>query len=479
MRNALATIIFAILLGLVPGCKDDSSGSPDGGGDTSTDTATQMDSDADSDTDIDTDADTDTDIDADTDTDTDTGSTGTPKTGCEPLIAPTGNVIDVTSSQAGELQSIVSQASSGDTISLADGTYALDGDYLWFGTSGVTLRSASGNREAVVLDGNYQTSEIITVAASDVTIADITIQRAYTHPIHVISTDLDDTLNTRIYNVHIIDPREQAIKVNPHEAQIHFTDHGEVACSHLELTDDGRPNINPTSGGCYTGGVDAHQSTGWVIRDNRIEGFWCENGLAEHAVHLWRGCRDTVVERNILVDNARGVGFGLAEDGDARTYNDNPCPGAGYVGHYDGIIRNNFIFASRAELFSSADGFDCGVCLWSACGAKVLHNTIVSTGDNFSSIEWRFQGSTRVEVFNNIVTHPLRQRGSASGREAANLTDAALGLFVDGPGGDLHLAPTASDAINQGMVIPSNACTDDIDGELRDQTPDIGADERY
>jgi hypothetical protein len=329
----------------------------------------------------------------------------------------------------------------------------------------------------VILDGEYTTTEVITVAASDVTIADLTIRRAYTHPIHVVSTDSGDTLNTLIYNVHLVDPREQAIKINPNAAG-HFPDDGEIACSLIELTDEGRPQVNPTSGGCYTGGVDGHQARGWVIRDNTIRGFWCDTGLSEHAVHCWRGCRDTVVERNRLLDNARGVGFGLATSGAARTYDDDPCPGAdgGYVGHYDGIVRNNFIHVSDPDLLASPDGFDCGICLWSACGAEALHNSVVSTGGCFSSIEWRF-ATTDVTVTNNIATHALNERDGATGALAGNLTDATLDLFEDGAGGDLHLVTGATAAIDQGVGVDDGLCDDDIDGDPRDDAPDIGADE--
>jgi hypothetical protein len=426
----------------------------------------------DADADADTDADTDTDADGDTDTDADPGPD------CGPLPPPAGNTIEVGPEQAGELTGIVAAAGEGDTILFADGTYLLGGTYLWIDTPGVTLRSQSGDREAVILDGEYQTTEIVTVAASDVTIADLTIRRAYTHPIHVTATGGGDVTGTRIHNVHISDPREQAIKVNP-AADGAYPDFGEIACSRIELTDAGRPHVNPTSGGCYTGGVDAHQARGWLIRDNEIEGFWCAQGLSEHAIHLWRGCRDTLVARNVLRDNARGIGFGLASSGEARTYDDDPCPAAGgaYVDHYGGVIRNNAIFAGRAELFASAEGFDCGICLWSACGARAVHNSVVSTGDNFSSIEWRFAGAVGIEIANNAATHPLRERDGASAALAGNLEQAGLDLFVDGAGGDLHLAP-GSAAIDQGVVLEPGLCDDDLDGEPRDDgAPDVGADE--
>ncbi len=390
---------------------------------------------------------------------------------CQPLDPPTGSIISV--STVTQLQNAVNTATSGDTILIADGVYNLNGAYLRIDTPNVTLRSASGNREAVVLDGNYITTEIIQAVASNITIADLTLREAYNHPIHVMTTNAGDTLNTIIYNVHIIDPGEQAIKINPAAADT-YPDDGLIACSHIELTDAGRPHIRNN---CYTGGIDAHQAADWVVRDNLIEGFWCDNGLSEHGVHFWRGCRDTQVERNVLNNNARGVGFGLVTSGEARTFSDNPCPaaGGGYVDHYDGIVRNNFVFANDAALFGSEYGFDCGICLWQACGAKAFNNTVVSTQAPFSSIEWRFDHAD-VEIMNNLVSHNLRDRGGTA-VISNNIQNATLSLFVDGTNGDLHLVDTAVSAIDQASVL--SEVMDDIDGDGRytDTAPDIGADE--
>lgn len=392
---------------------------------------------------------------------------------CPPLPPPGGNVVQV-STVAG-LESAVNNAASGTTILVADGIYNLDGVYLLFDTPGVTLRSASGNRQAVVLDGNYITTEIVQIVASDVTIADLTLQEAYDHPIHVMSTETSHTLNTLIYNVHIIDPGQQAIKINPIPGGF-YTDEGVIACSQIELTGAGRAHIRDN---CYTGGVDAHQSRGWTVRDNRIQGFWCEAGLSEHAIHLWRGCRDTTIERNILLDNARGVGLGLVTDGEGRTYPDDPCPAAsGYVDDFGGMIRNNFIAANSSGLFASQSGFDCGICLWNACNAQALHNTIYTAdpGSTFSSIEWRFP-NTQAQIINNLVNHTLRERDGATAQQDGNLSGALAEWFVAAGDGDLHLAPAATAAIDQ-VTAPSGV-TDDIDGEPRPAGPaaDIGADE--
>ncbi len=392
---------------------------------------------------------------------------------CAPLLPPSGTMVNV--STVSQLENAVNSAASGTTILIADGTYNLNGVYLRIDVPNVTLRSASGNREAVILDGNYQTTEIVQVVASNVTIADLTLREAYDHPIHVMSGEAAHTLNTLIYNVHIVDPGEQAIKINPATAG-YYTDDGAIACSHIELTDAGRPHIRND---CYTGGVDAHQSRGWIIRDNLIEGFWCSSGLSEHGIHLWRGCRDTAVERNVLNNNARSIGFGLMIDPGGRTYPDNPCPAAtGYVDDYGGVIRNNFVYANSSSLFSSEYGFDCGICAWNSCNAHILHNTIYSSdpAHTFSAIEWRFSNTTAT-LTNNLVNDDMRERDGAHGTLSNNLTTAQANWFVNAATGDLHLRSTATTAIDQ-VTAPIEASAD-IDGDPRPigSASDIGADE--
>ena len=392
---------------------------------------------------------------------------------CPPLPPPSETIIKVATVE--QLQHAVSNATPGATILVAEGIYNLNGVSLVFNTPNVTLRSASGDRTAVVLDGAYKSRAIAQIYASRVTLADMTMRRADKHVIHVMSTARDDTLNTRIYNVHIIDPGEQAIKINT-ASPGHYSDNGEIACSRIELTEAGRPRIRNN---CYTGGIDAHNARGWLVRDNVIEGFWCPQGLSEHAVHFWDGSRDTVVERNVLKDNARGVGFGMKDKGSTRTYPDDPCPAAqGYVDHYGGIIRNNFIFTCRKDLFAAQDGSDCGICLWQSCQTQVLHNTVYSTDPlrTFSSIEWRFS-NTRADIINNLVNVAMQERDGASANVSGNVTNAQADWFVNAERGDLHLVETATSVIDRATSLAG--VTDDIDGACRPAGPtaDVGAHE--
>jgi nitrous oxidase accessory protein NosD len=328
----------------------------------------------------------------------------------------------------------------------------------------VTMRSESGDPGSVTIDGEYQTGEIVAISANDVTIAEVTLTKAYYHPIHVTGRDNASISGTNIYRVRIVDPAEQAIKINSSGAG-YYVDYGKVECCHIELTDAGRTHIRNN---CYTGGVDAHEAWGWEIRDNLIKGFWCDTGLSEHGIHMWQCCRDTLVERNTIVDCARGIGFGMGDSGVERDYPDNPYPGVGYIGHYDGIIRNNFIFAT-------IPGFDSGILLEQARGSQVVHNTVVSLQQPFNCIEWRWD-NTDVKIKNNLLSHNLMDRGGTA-ELGGNVENAPGSVFENRNAGELHLVSGAAGCIDQGVPLPGGLCDEDIDGDNRDGNPDVGADE--
>lgn len=407
----------------------------------------------------------------------------TPEVEDTPAVEDTPEVevlegVQVAPSDAAQLRQWVLDAEPGTTFLLADGTYDLSGGDSGFRiivlTDGITIRGASGDRDAVVLDGGWGINEIIFIEASDVTIADLTVKKAIHHPIHITGGKDGDTSGVVIDNVAVIDPGQQAIKINA-TGSGHHTDQGVVQGCHIEMTDEGRQHTS----GCYTGGIDAHRAWGWTIRDNTIHGFWCATGLSEHGVHFWTGSRDTVVERNIITDCARGIGFGLGKSDDGRVYDDSPCDGASApMGHWGGVIRNNAISANRAELLSSQAGFDTGIALAQACDVKVLHNSVWSATPPFTSIEWRF-AKTSATITNNAVSYQLVPRDGAQATVEANLEQQPASLWASPAEHDLHLAPGAAAAIDQGAALPAGDADDDFDGDPRPaDARDIGCDER-
>ena len=71
---------------------------------------------------------------------------------CPSLPPPSGTIVDV--STVVQLLDAVSNAVSNTTIRVADGDYHLAGQVLQLDVPHVTLRSASGDRGTVTLDGD-------------------------------------------------------------------------------------------------------------------------------------------------------------------------------------------------------------------------------------------------------------------------------------------------------------------------------------
>jgi hypothetical protein len=333
--------------------------------------------------------------------------TGTGAINCVALAAPTGTIVSVTPAQAATLPALVAAAATNTTLLLSPGTYAL-GSSLWFRTPGVTLRSSTDNAADVILDGNYTVNETVVIQANDVTIAHVTIRRAVDHPIHISPPDgTTNIVRPVIYGVRFEDGGEQFLKVNANAARTAFVDDGRVECSSFVMTDAGRPHVETLGGSsCYTGGIDIHAARGWQIRRNSFQGIYCTNGgLAEHAIHMWNGCRDTVIENNTIVDCARGIGLGMGSGVGVslRTWPDAPY-GGGAFGHVDGIVRNNVIWAAINQ-------YDTGIEIAQARRPVVVHNTVMNadglTGF-FSSIDYRFSGT--VAVIQNNLTRRITMR---------------------------------------------------------------------
>jgi len=397
---------------------------------------------------------------------------------CDVLPMPTGNLVNVTPGQ--DLGAIVLAARSGDVLVLADGTYNVSADVAMnFAQPNVTMISASRDASKVIIDGGTHTArEILQISASNVTIAHITIKNGRDHLVHLYPGAGADLHGDMLYGLVLVDGGQQFVKSNTDKsnaefATAHFVDDVTVACSTFTMTTAGRAYVptNPDNAAypCYTGGIDAHAARGWLVRRNRFEGIYCDvNSLAEHAIHFWQTGRDQLIEQNTLVNNARGIGLGLG-DGTGlieRPYADSPHAGdkmGNYAGNYDGIIRNNFVYADVGAA-------DCGVCLEQAMGTKVLANTVVYTGAApGNAIEYRFPNSL-VTIDDTIATN-IVMRDGGRGTVGAVQMMPPLTEFVDAAKGDLHL----NASLDGGHPLADVA--DDIDGDARGSTPDLGADE--
>ena len=378
-----------------------------------------------------------------------------------------------------DLNGILRSLEKNTVMYLTTGTYAVSSN-LQITADSITLRSKSGNRDDVVLDGNSgggnleRTSfvpEVLAISGSDVHIVDISIRHARDHGIHLYPPSGKPVVGCILHNLHVYDCGEQLIKVNSNGNQDNpfWVDSGIVEGSLIEFVDN---SVMEDRGNYfYTGGLDVHGGQGWIVRWNHFRGIERDGKLMEHAVHFWSRSRGTVVENNRFENCYRAVGFGMKQsaDGLVRTYAD----GAGatpYSDHVDGVIRNNMIYNGAGVHLET------GIELMNVTGTAVYYNTVYSTDEPFNSIEYRWP-DTRVTIVNNLTSHRIMQRDGAQASTDGNVTGATASLFVDAAAGDLHLAAGADAVIDKGAVLQPEAGGVDIDGTPHGSIPDIGADE--
>jgi hypothetical protein len=137
-----------------------------------------------------------------------------------------------------------------------------------------------------------------------------------------------------------------------------------------------------------------------------------------------------------------------------------------------GIIRNNMIYHDVTEGFA-----DVGIGLESAPGAQVYNNTIFQEHSYPNAIEYRFAATTGVSIINNLTNRAIAPRDGASGTVSHNVTHGESGWFLAPGQGDLHLASSVDDVVDQGVLV--SGLVDDFDGDSRPRGTgyDVGADE--
>lgn len=366
-----------------------------------------------------------------------------------------GAIVEVTTAQ--EFRDAIYQANNSGgnmTILLADNTYEVASaeSYPYLTASNVVIRSKSGNRDAVILTGGGmrdlgpdRTENGIYAVGNNITIADLTIKDVGNHAIAVTGDNLF------VHNVKMQNIYQQMLKGN---ATGGGADKGTVQCSIFEYT----AGIGPQF---YLGGIDVHQADNWRVNDNIFKGIASPDYqlVAEHAVHFWRNSSNNIVERNVMINCDRGVGFGLGEQF-----------GNGNSG---GIIRNNMIFND-----GSNPNNDVGIGLEQSPGTKVYNNTIYITYQN--AIEFRFGETSDVDIANNLTNKSItwrRDNGALPFPGTSNYLNAQSNWFENANSGNLRLTSNYSEVVDQGIYL--NDVVEDIYQTDRRQgnATDIGAHE--
>lgn len=364
-----------------------------------------------------------------------------------------GTIVEVKTAQ--EFRDAISGANRNGgnmTILLADNTYkvASADSYPFISANNVVIRSKSGNRDAVILTGGGmrdlgpdRTENGIYAAGNNITIADLTIRGVGNHAIGATGENLF------VHNVKLQNTYQQMLKGN---AAGGGADFGTVQCSVFEYT----AGIGPQF---YIGGIDVHQGDNWRVNDNIFKNIASPDYplTAEHAVHFWRNSSNNIVERNVMINCDRGVGFGLGQQF-----------GNGNSG---GIIRNNMIFNDGRH-----PNNDVGIGLELSPGTKVYNNTIYITYSN--AIEYRFDETGNADIANNLTNKPItwrRDNGSIPFSGRTNYRNAQSNWFVNKSTGNLRLKSNYSEVVDQGTYL--NDVADDINQTIRPSGNafDIGA----
>lgn len=371
-----------------------------------------------------------------------------------------------------ELVEAVWNLKSGDLIFIEPGEYILTSTLVINNKPekiyDVIIKGVTGNRNDVKVFcpgmGVYSSSAPHVFAIYNVerlTIQDLTCGKTYWHPITVQGNYGADSPIFR--NLRLIDAGEQFIKINNKDEN--KCDNGLIENCLLEYTDyaywDGDKY--------YTQGIDKiGGGDNWTLRGNVIKNIrphpehLAQAGGCGAAITFWQGGKNNIIERNVIINCRKGIELGISD-------------GTGVEG---GIVRNNFVFRAAGEA-----GGDTGILVNDTPEATVVNNTVIlngtfDPGNGPRNIEFRFDGSTGLEMNNNLSDGGIWARTNGLNPDIDNnILNAEADWFVDVENADLHITSNAAPAIDMGLSLES--VEDDIDGHSRPagNAYDIGADE--
>jgi hypothetical protein len=371
-----------------------------------------------------------------------------------PLPRPTGEVIRPAT--VAELFRAAKDVRPGGTILLADGHYALP-QVLDLHTDNVTLRSESGLRDNVVIDGSGRLGELIGISrCSGVTIADLTIQNVKWNGFKLNSNYGVTKVtihNCVIHNIWqrgikgVMVPEKDREKLRPTDCRVQYclfyNDHPK------QPGDD----ESDTFGGNYVGGMDIMYAKRWTISDNVFVGIHGRTGEARGAIFLWVDAEDCIVQRNVIIDCDCGICLGNSHRGEGTTIHCSRC-----------TVRNNFVTRCPENDILADYTRDC----------KILHNTVCDPSSRYQRLVRVVHDNDGLVVANNLLGGRSMQVETTSPMTIqGNVVKDVTAWLVDPAAGNLHLRPGAAQAL--GTVERLSEVPEDIDRQPRPPQTAVGA----
>ena len=376
------------------------------------------------------------------------------------LPPPEGQVIRV--STVDQLFQAASDVRPGGTVLVADGHYMMP-RYFELRTDDVTLRSQSGDRHKVILDGaESRHGELVGVrACSGVTFADLTIQNIRHNGFKLNSNFGVQRVmihNCVIHNIWQRGVKGVAVPTDRPEIQPPQgcrIQHCLFYNDRPKRFEDDSTDTPETFNGNYVGGIDAMYADGWTISDNVFYGIRGRTGEARGAVFLWRGGKDCVVERNVIVDCDTGICLG----------NSHRHPGIEIQCHRC-TVRNNLVTRCPETGILAAYTEDC----------LIAHNTIHDPTSRLKRLIRIVHDNPGLAVVNNLLNGPpMRIETNSHLRIEGNVTRDVGEWFVDLSKGDLHLKGECPDVVDQAEWFEE--VREDFDRQSRRPKTDVGADQ--
>jgi parallel beta-helix repeat protein len=324
---------------------------------------------------------------------------------------------NILASSVEELFQAAENVQPGGTILIADGHYRMP-RYFAITTDNVTLRSQSGNRHDVILDGAASRhGELIGITdATGVTIADLTVQNVKWNGIKINSDRGAEKVTIHNCVIHNVWQRgvkapampEDKGKSGPRECRIQY-------ClfynDRPKRFSDDETDTKDSFNGNYIGGIDAKNTIDWTISDNVFIGIQGRTREGRGCIYISENGRGCTIERNVFLDCDIAIALG------------NPTLGYSPLQAIDCVARNNLI--SHCP--------ETGILACYTRNCKIQNNTIFEPDSALRRLIWVQKSNAGLQVENNLLIggqplitsdSPITQQGNVvqDGLRKANAT---------------------------------------------------------
>lgn len=342
-----------------------------------------------------------------------------------PLPEPKGQVIDVDS--VDELLQAARDVRPGGTIRIADGHYRMP-QFCQIAADNATLRGASGNRHAVVLDGaTSRHGELLGVRGTGVTIANLTVQNVKWNGIKIDSHG--GAQRVTIHNCVLHNIWQRGIKASavPQDKQ-HLSPRDCRVQYCLFYNDrpkrfsDDETDTPKSFNGNYIGGIDVKNTIDWKIIDNVFIGIQGRTREGRGCIYISENGRGCLIERNIFLGCDIAIALG------------NPSLGYSPLQAIDCVARNNFISDCPETGMLACHTRDC----------RILNNTVHDPDSPRRRLIWVQKSNEGLHVKDNLLIGPPMQVTSESKIETSgnvNVRSISEAIAADSDGAGQRFLP--------------------------------------